>query len=1075
MRAIFFVLLFPYAALCQTVETVIQQGHELAVVALAVRPDSSYVATGSKDKSAKLWETSTGREIRSFSGHGATVTSMAFSPDGKTLVTGSNDKSIRYWDIATGRESKLFESDNIVTSIAIDPRQKFLVAGGYGNSGYGDSLIVYDFASGTALKKIRTIPDKGLGSGVHVDVSPDGKLLAVGEDNRTVNLYETKDWNHIRTLSYEEGQCGGCGTRVRFSPDNKKLFVVSHHGPARSYALDSYAVSKTFHSNVEDVTGIDVSHNGKWLAVSTEKGVVIFDAISGDTVAMKAAEESKDFNEIRFRGNERLIITSNDNTAFEWSFLTGKIDLTYTGYLNERDRGGMNYDPNFYWQSAIAKYIRLKNPLLLTPDGKMLIKGKFGTKVKLWDAATGQTTRELTGHKKAVLCYDLSKDGEKLVTGGGDGKIMLWDLISGDSTAVIHAYREPIFDIQFNEDETQVVSSSWDATMKVHDLKTGKTVTRFDWQSVSAYNVLFHKGGLYVVSARLDHSLQMWELDTRKEIRNFIGHTDVISSLQSSKDDNQFLTASWDGTIRLWNIATGLMSRKIVGHKGAVHAAIYSADEKHVYSGGADRIIRVWDVHTGKEVRRFEGHKAEVSSLALNHARNMLVSYSLDGVTKFWDLATGKEFFEHIHLGENDWMAKSPDGYFNATDNARRHIHFVSGMNTYSVDQFFNEFFRPDLLPKFFNTRSAESKSIQKTLRNSPPPELKLAVIPVAEGKADLYVRITDGGGGVRDLRLYHNGKSIPLNANALVLPKTAGENTTFKQEVNLVAGSNIFSATARNTDNIESDIQTAELFSDHIAKNSTCHILAVGINQYRNSKLNLNFARADAEAFSNLLQSGGGSLFKSVQVHTLYDHEATREKILKKLDDLSLDVGQEDVLILYYAGHGSMVDNNFYFVPSEGSRLYDASALRRDGIEARLLQEKLKHIKALKQLIVMDACQSGGSVELLATRGGSTEKAIAQLSRSAGIHVIAAASSEQFATEFASLGHGLFTHVLLKALQGEADGAPRDGKVTIYELKSYIDDQVPEMTRKLKGNPQYPYTFSRGHDFPVVANSEAQ
>jgi uncharacterized caspase-like protein len=116
-----------------------------------------------------------------------------------------------------------------------------------------------------------------------------------------------------------------------------------------------------------------------------------------------------------------------------------------------------------------------------------------------------------------------------------------------------------------------------------------------------------------------------------------------------------------------------------------------------------------------------------------------------------------------------------------------------------------------------------------------------------------------------------------------------------------------------------------------------------------------------------------------------------------------------------------------------------------------------------------MDACQSGGSVELLATRGASEEKAIAQLSRSAGIHVMASAGSEQFATEFAELGHGLFTYVLMRALQGEADGAPKDGKVTIYELKSYIDDQVPEMTRKLKGKPQYPYTFSRGQDFPVV------
>jgi uncharacterized caspase-like protein len=81
----------------------------------------------------------------------------------------------------------------------------------------------------------------------------------------------------------------------------------------------------------------------------------------------------------------------------------------------------------------------------------------------------------------------------------------------------------------------------------------------------------------------------------------------------------------------------------------------------------------------------------------------------------------------------------------------------------------------------------------------------------------------------------------------------------------------------------------------------------------------------------------------------------------------------------------------------------------------------------------------------------------------------MASAGSEQFATEFTELGHGLFTYVLIKALQGAADGAPHDGKVTIYELKSYIDDQVPEMTRQLKGKPQYPYTFSRGQDFPVV------
>jgi len=288
-----------------------------------------------------------------------------------------------------------------------------------------------------------------------------------------------------------------------------------------------------------------------------------------------------------------------------------------------------------------------------------------------------------------------------------------------------------------------------------------------------------------------------------------------------------------------------------------------------------------------------------------------------------------------------------------------------------------------------------------------------------------------------------------------------------------LIGGTNTFTAVARNKDNVEADPHSAEIFSETASKSSTCHILSVGINLYKNPRMSLNYAKPDAESFSKLMDEKGSNLFKAIQLHTLYDENATREQILKKLDELASIIHPEDVFIFYYAGHGSMVDNKFYFIPTESSRLYEVTALTKDAIEASILQEKFRSIQALKQLIIMDACQSGGSVELLATRGASEEKAIAQLSRSAGIHVMASAGSEQFATEFNELGHGLFTYVLIRALQGEADGAPKDGKVTIYELKSFIDDQVPEMTRKLKGKPQYPYTFSRGQDFPVVIENQ--
>jgi uncharacterized caspase-like protein len=101
--------------------------------------------------------------------------------------------------------------------------------------------------------------------------------------------------------------------------------------------------------------------------------------------------------------------------------------------------------------------------------------------------------------------------------------------------------------------------------------------------------------------------------------------------------------------------------------------------------------------------------------------------------------------------------------------------------------------------------------------------------------------------------------------------------------------------------------------------------------------------------------------------------------------------------------------------------------------------------------------------------RGASEEKALAQLARSAGIHLLASTTSQQYASEFKELGHGVFSYVLLKALDGYADGSPKDGKITVNELKAYLDDQVPEVTARYKGEAQYPVIHSKGQDFPVI------
>lgn len=1058
----------------QNLLTVIQKGHELAVLTVAVSPDSNYVATGSRDKSIKLWELNTGREVRSFLGHGASVNQLEFSSDGKYLISANGDATAKIWEVATGKELFSIKPDEErITDVAYDPKGRFFVT-----VGFGQKVRVWDVLTKKKLAEMEADGYAGSGGLIHVAISPDGAWLAVGEDGFTANVYQTTDWKKVYAFNTStlHSSCGGCYTDVQFTFDSKYLIKASNNDAVLKYDLDNGKPVTTYSKQVDDLKSVAVSTTNKLLVLCTENFVTLYNMDRGDSLKTIRPDTEAALNQATLTADgKRLLIASDNNTVMIYDINSGKQTSELTGFLNARDKGGLTYDPNSYWDANIAKYLRFKGAVIVSKDNKTLLRGKFGTKAKRWDIATGKTEMEYVGHEKAVVCYRYNSDGSLLLTGGADGMLVIWDAKKGDTLRTIKSYNEPVFDVNFSSDETKIVSSSWDGTLKIHEVATGKRLTYIDLDNASAYLTQFTPNDLYVVTANLPTGLAIREIDTKKVIREFIGHTETVSAVQLMRDGNKLLSASWDGSIRLWDVGTGLMERKFMAHQGAVYTSIMTANEKNFFSAGADRIIRYWDMTTGKVIKTFSGHQSEVMSLALTTDEKMLISHSVDGVTKFWDLASGKEFFEHIHIGEKDWMAKSPEGYFNATEQARQYIHFVDGMKTYSADQFFEEFYRPDLLPRIFQSRGGDDgyKSMQGKLLKSPPPTVKVALLPSSEkGKAELYVRVQDNGAGVEDVKIFHNGKSVLIDKN-FVLPKGKGQVATFKKEVSLVGGNNTFSATASNLDRVEADPHAVEVFSDIVTRNSTCYLLAVGINQYKNPKLALNYAKPDAESFKQIINEMGVSLHKKLEIHTLYDGEATRTGILNKLDELSAKIQQEDVFIFYYAGHGSMVDDQFFFIPTESLRLYDLNALQKEAIEGSVLQEKFKKIQALKQLIIMDACQSGGSVELMAARGATEEKAIAQLSRSAGIHVMASAGSEQFAAEFTELGHGIFTYLLIKGLSGEADGSPKDGKVTIYELKSFLDDQVPELTRKLKGKPQYPHTFSRGQDFPLVVEEE--
>ncbi|MCK4852973.1 MAG: hypothetical protein KAT31_01895, partial [Bacteroidales bacterium] len=132
--AIFLVLIMASNNLCQTqeipIETVIQTGHYAEVTAVAFSPNGHFAATGSADKTIKLWEVTTGREIRSYLGHVKGIRTLAFGPDNKYLASIDQDYLLRIWDIPSSRLIREMEmAGDRFLSVVFHPGGESIITG----------------------------------------------------------------------------------------------------------------------------------------------------------------------------------------------------------------------------------------------------------------------------------------------------------------------------------------------------------------------------------------------------------------------------------------------------------------------------------------------------------------------------------------------------------------------------------------------------------------------------------------------------------------------------------------------------------------------------------------------------------------------------------------------------------------------------------------------------------------------------------------------------------------------------------------------------------------------------------
>ena len=429
------------------------------------------------------------------------------------------------------------------------------------------------------------------------------------------------------------------------------------------------------------------------------------------------------------------------------------------------------------------------------------------------------------------------------------------------------------------------------------------------------------------------------------------------------------------------------------------------------------------------------------------------------------------------------WVVVDHEGRYDGTVAGARDVRWQAGADSLSLDQFFDDYFHAGLMARYLDAPAGSAlppapAKVGERVFLPPTVAIDLPDGALQPDRTARAVVVSESrGGDIRDdVRLFHNGKRLPpkMRIGSQRVERDGRLLLADVFEFTPAPGANELFAEARNAHGLAGRSPPLRQVTADYRSAGRLQLVGIAVDRYRAPGIDLDFAKADVQALLQATGRGAAGTYAAVQSDLLTDERATRRGVLELLA-AQQRLKPEDALVIVLAGHGVLAGDEWYFLPHD----VDASDPRRGGISARELQNALVEAPARQVLLLIDACNAGASVDSF-NQYREFQRRFAQLvGRSAGISVLTATRREQLAVELRSLGHGLFSHVVLQGLGGQADLQPKDGTITAHELAAFVGDRLEARAGELAARTptgrtpigvQSPSYFVIGADFPLGA-----
>ena len=973
-------------------------------------------------------------------GHTDIVHSMLFSADGTLLLSGGEDQSLKLWDVKSGKLLRTSPKLNgaVLPGLSASEDMRFVRY----SRGWTDARFwVFDFNNpedrGIAADDFDGPPLSGT-LGTHLDWD-----LAAG--------YEIPDGHELEDIS-PDGKyllLTSITGRVKLYDPVKKDTVRIYNLPGESQ--ESYIFNHTADSKI--------SPDGQMVARGREDGTIYLQDLQTGKLIRTLQAHTWPLSFLQFgTDNTTLICATQEGRARVWDLKEGRIRASV----------------------GSRKLQSLYSDVFLPISEHELFSYRGNGSLEHFDLATGQIQK----------LHQVSTEGHPQLRGYiPAAQIAYFASLDETFNPVLQAY-----DLSQSPPEINLLPP-----VKL-------TGTSPDGQLGASFE-------LVNVQDSRQLTAQLWKMPGLEPLKNLEPAPASYMNAQQvifSADQRKLLMLTdfelMDGTKSyVWDIPSGRLEYTIAEPEDSyATAGALSPDGRFLLLGCWSHSVHWYDLNTGQLLHTFTGHSGRINALAFSSDSKRIASGSDDGTIKIWDLDTKEEIATLLNIDREDWIVLGRNGLFDASQHAMNLLYYTVDdgrkLEIIELEQLKSRYYEPGLLQKLMGYSDERIRPVENLEAVKLYPNIETNIV-----QGSLQIVLQERNGGIGKVSIFINGKEVVEEANPL--PRSGGKRESnirydLKPYQNYLFrhpdSTNIISVRAYNEEGwlkspaieLEYQLPAARTRGSGSSEGGSAwvgqvdpklYVVSIGTSNYTGTKLDLQYADQDATMMARALASVGTALFTNgngLEVHCLSTARAEanglegtgihwqfadKNNIEAVFKSIQQKARAEDVILVYLSGHGVTYGGaeqaRFHYLTQgiASEDLSDAAIRKAYTISSEELTEWINDIPALKQVLIIDACNSGQIVENLTggtkALNSSQIRALDRMKDRTGMFVLSGSASDKVSYEASEYGQGLLTYALLQGMLGVATRQTADGNyIDVMKLFQHARDEVPRLAATING-----------------------